>query len=214
MELGNAIKNLRKDKGVNQEALAEQFNVSVQAVSKWECGLSYPDIVLLPAIAQYFGVSLDYLFTGEGRQHMDSPHISAPLHINWPDDNDLRVVQFIGHKMVTQDRLDTNRRLPLAIPDNASNFSVHIHGSADIQGGVGGDAHANGNINCGGGVGGDAHANGNINCGGVGGDAHTNGGINCGDVGGDVTTRDGDVHCKIVHGDVTCEGAGSIYYET
>ena len=55
------LKKLRKEKGLTQEQLAARLNVSFQAVSKWECGESYPDIVMLPSIAQIFGVSVDEL---------------------------------------------------------------------------------------------------------------------------------------------------------
>lgn len=57
--IGENLKRLRKEKGFTQEQLAERLNVSFQAVSKWECGDGYPDIVMLPSIAQIFGVSLD-----------------------------------------------------------------------------------------------------------------------------------------------------------
>lgn len=62
MEIGNQIKSLRTRRGMTQEALAEQLNVSPQAVSKWERGTALPDIQQLPAISAFFGVSIDELF--------------------------------------------------------------------------------------------------------------------------------------------------------
>ena len=62
INLGNKIRELRKKKGITQEALASVLSVSPQAVSKWEMGLTYPDMAMIPAIAAYFGVSLDVLF--------------------------------------------------------------------------------------------------------------------------------------------------------
>lgn len=62
MELGNKIKALRLDKGITQETLAAVMGVSAQAVSKWETGVSTPDIQLLPEIAVYFGATIDELF--------------------------------------------------------------------------------------------------------------------------------------------------------
>ncbi len=59
------ITKLRKQKKVTQEQLANELNVSPQAVSKWETGASLPDVQTLPLIAEYFGVSVDYLFYGE-----------------------------------------------------------------------------------------------------------------------------------------------------
>ena len=55
------FKQLRKERDLTQEALADYLGVSFQAVSKWERGESYPDIEMLPEIAVYFGVSVDEL---------------------------------------------------------------------------------------------------------------------------------------------------------
>lgn len=63
MELSNKIKQLRTQKGVKQEKLAEAMGVSAQAVSKWETGAALPDISLLPELAVYFGVTIDELFS-------------------------------------------------------------------------------------------------------------------------------------------------------
>ena len=62
---GTTIMNLRKKKGLTQAALAKSLNVGDKAVSKWENGLGYPEITLLPKLASTLGVSLDYLMTGE-----------------------------------------------------------------------------------------------------------------------------------------------------
>ena len=58
---GIRLKKLRNDANVTQDSLAEYLNISYQAVSKWENGQSLPDITLVPAIANFFGVSADYL---------------------------------------------------------------------------------------------------------------------------------------------------------
>lgn len=64
VNIAENIAKLRKSKGVTQEQLAATVNVSAQAVSKWETGTSQPDVQTLPLIADYFGVSIDYLFYG------------------------------------------------------------------------------------------------------------------------------------------------------
>ncbi len=60
--IGKKIKSLRKNKNMTQEQLAEVLTVSAQAVSKWENGISTPDIELLPIIARYFSITMDEFF--------------------------------------------------------------------------------------------------------------------------------------------------------
>lgn len=62
MNIGNKIKDLRKQRGVTQEQLANSIGISFQAVSKWENGIALPDITMAPILASYFGVSMDELF--------------------------------------------------------------------------------------------------------------------------------------------------------
>ncbi|WDV45238.1 ATP-binding cassette domain-containing protein [Clostridiaceae bacterium M8S5] len=60
--VGGRLAYLRKLKGRTQKDIAEHFGISKQAVSKWENGLSMPDILLMPSIAKYFDVDIDYFF--------------------------------------------------------------------------------------------------------------------------------------------------------
>lgn len=61
LSAGNNIKRMRLEKGLTQEEVATHLGVSFQSVSKWERGDGYPDIEMLPAIANYFGISVDEL---------------------------------------------------------------------------------------------------------------------------------------------------------
>ena len=61
MTMGEKLQLLRKSRGLSQEQLAAELDVSRQAVSKWECGDSTPDLDKLRAICTYFGVTTDYL---------------------------------------------------------------------------------------------------------------------------------------------------------
>ncbi|MBQ8780131.1 MAG: helix-turn-helix transcriptional regulator [Oscillospiraceae bacterium] len=65
MNLADKLKKLRKNKNVSQEKFAEYLGVSYQAVSKWENNITSPDILLLPDIARYFGITVDELLQVE-----------------------------------------------------------------------------------------------------------------------------------------------------
>ncbi len=77
--IGSVIAELRKKKGVTQEELAKHVGVSAQAVSKWENG-GVPDVELLPAIADFFEVSVDELF---GRSHSNRDITAAIFEHIW-----------------------------------------------------------------------------------------------------------------------------------
>lgn len=62
LNLGVKIRELRRRDGRTQENLAEALGVTAQAVSRWESGGSYPDMEMIPSIANYFHVSIDELF--------------------------------------------------------------------------------------------------------------------------------------------------------
>jgi len=61
MDIGSIIKKLRIKNGITQQQLADRLNVSMQTISRWETSATYPDIVMLPILARYFRVSVDYL---------------------------------------------------------------------------------------------------------------------------------------------------------
>ena len=65
MDLGKKLQELRKQKGLTQEELAEILYVSRTAVSKWESGRGVPNIESLKAISRFFSVSIDELLSGE-----------------------------------------------------------------------------------------------------------------------------------------------------
>ena len=61
LNIGTSVRRLRQERNVTQEELANAIGVTAQAVSKWERNEGYPDITLLPVIAEYFDVTLDTL---------------------------------------------------------------------------------------------------------------------------------------------------------
>lgn len=72
MVLGEQIVKLRKRANLTQEQLAEKYDVSRQAVAKWENGESIPDIYKIIQIAELFNVSLDFLVLGKNIQRQMS----------------------------------------------------------------------------------------------------------------------------------------------
>ena len=64
-KVGSFLKELRKEKNLTQEQLAEQFNVSVRTVSRWETAVNMPDIVLLVELAEFYDVSIPEIIDGE-----------------------------------------------------------------------------------------------------------------------------------------------------
>ncbi len=61
MTLGENLKDLRKAKGIGQDILAEELNVSVKTISHWETGYSEPSVAQLIQLAEFFEVSIDEL---------------------------------------------------------------------------------------------------------------------------------------------------------
>jgi len=73
-DIGSKIRELRIAENLTQENLAAELNVSFQSVSRWENGISTPDISLLPVIARFFGVSADYLLGMQDDENEASKH--------------------------------------------------------------------------------------------------------------------------------------------
>lgn len=61
LKTGEIIRELRKSKNITQEKLAEILGITSAAVSKWESGITYPDLQTFPILARYFHVSIDFL---------------------------------------------------------------------------------------------------------------------------------------------------------
>lgn len=56
------LRHLRQEKGMTQEQLAAHLGVSPQSVSRWECGNTLPDVLMMPELARLYGVTVDDLF--------------------------------------------------------------------------------------------------------------------------------------------------------
>ena len=69
-KIGSFLKELRKEKGITQEELAEMLYVSGRTVSRWETGTNMPDISLLVDIAEIFDVSIPEIINGERKNEI------------------------------------------------------------------------------------------------------------------------------------------------
>lgn len=105
-KIGTQIARLRKEQEITQTALAEYLSVSPQAVSRWENGISIPDICLLPQIAAFFSVSIDDLFGVS-----DYEKILFLVKKYSSDRNDLNYREAMRHLSMALKEDDSNLRL-------------------------------------------------------------------------------------------------------
>ncbi len=79
LDLGQKIRELRRRDGRTQEALAEALGVTSQAVSRWEANGGYPDMEMIPSIANYFGISIDELFGYDNERSKKIDELAAKI---------------------------------------------------------------------------------------------------------------------------------------
>ena len=234
--VANNIKKYRKEQGLSQEALAEKLRVTSQAVSKWECMQSIPDIEAMVEICELIGISLDKLVLDKepevvikevvvekevivekevvagnepekfkGEEHYDRRGFFNKIYFDaLPDDNDLRVLQFKGRRLLREHDYDRKIRIPLSIDNDKfpeKTVNVHIVGNADIDGDISGSLNAGDSVSCGN-VGASVRAGDSVNCGNVGASVNAGDGVNCGNVGASVSAGD-SVNCGNVGNSVS-----------
>ena len=222
MNLGQRISEYRKAMNLTQDQLAKLLEVSNQAVSKWETEQCYPDIQLLPRLADIFSISLDVLFGRESAEKTERAITGLP----WQDDNTLRVVLYVGQTLVADAEAGTGVVVKHEDPVKSVTqvFSVKATGKTQVLsyegdvedvlsmvsvscGNVSGNVDARGSVTCGN-VSGDVDAGGGVCCGEVNGNVDAGGTVSCGDVGGNVDAG-GNVTCGNVDGDV--DAGKSVY---
>ena len=71
LNIGERIRELRRERALTQDDVARRLNISAQAVSKWENAVSYPDLELIPPLAELLGVSIDGLFRADSEIEAD-----------------------------------------------------------------------------------------------------------------------------------------------
>ena len=78
-KIGSFIRELRKEQGITQEQLAEQFNVSARTISRWETGHNMPDISLLVEISEFFDVSIPEIINGERKSENMNDEVKVTI---------------------------------------------------------------------------------------------------------------------------------------
>lgn len=192
--LGEKIATYRKRMSITQEALAQKLGVTNQAVSKWESDGSCPDIQLLPALADIFGITIDELFGRERRE------TAVRRELPWEEDDTLRIVVYQGHRLLKH--APAGEKLLFVYEGPALNICSAVSVAC---GDVSGSVDAGVEICCGN-VGGNADAGKGIHCGNIGGNADAGAEICCGNIGGNVDAG-GNVTCGAVKGSVDAGGS-------
>lgn len=223
LKVGEVIKELRGREGISQERLADVCSVSMQAVSKWENGQSYPDITLLPVLSEYFRVSVDYLLTGRNGETAgrtageEATGQIAGLLKDRTEKEVLYIIQYRNGKILdlqSRSRGGTEKEEAVKIVFEeefrslGKGLHVEVWGSAEIRAdGVVMDLEAGGNVSCGA-VDGDIKAGGSVNCTGIEGDVRAGCDVVCSDIGGDVTAG-----CSVKCGDIAGDAKAGVSIE-
>lgn len=105
--IGANIKRMRRERDLTQEELASHLGISFQSISKWERGDGYPDITMLPALASYFGISIDELL-GMSESERNSRYCA--INQMWADNN---------KSGAHQENVDLMRRALKAFPNDS-----------------------------------------------------------------------------------------------
>lgn len=164
--LAGRIAQLRKEAGMTQEQLGNALGLTYQSVSKWENGLSCPDVQLLPQLADLFHVTLDDLFGREAPQpQRTAEQEEAERTLPWPDDDTLYAVVYHGHQLLTEEpaALRGHREELRFVYDGPA---VNVSSWFDVvceSGPVEGSVTAGGDVKCGE-VGGSVRAGGDVVC--------------------------------------------------
>ena len=130
--IGEKIRKLRRDKNLTQEEVASHLGISFQSVSKWERGDGYPDITLLPVLANYFGVTTDHIYFGGEIPPAQEKAEAAPISL-FPDDGVLRVVQFMGGVMLSAEEAGAGEVIELSLGEyNAHEYTGRTEAEGDF----------------------------------------------------------------------------------
>ena len=135
MQLGQAIAQIRKERGLTQEAFAKMYNVTRQTVSNWENEKSYPDLSTLVKISDEFNVSLDVLLKGDFRmvKDIDKKIKKQPFYIGIIIGLVIIVVALFSFIYVNDKRLsDTTKDIADLVLNSAVSIEIHDSQSNEL----------------------------------------------------------------------------------
>lgn len=81
IKMGAFLKELRKEKHLTQEDLAEELHVSNRTISRWETGTSLPDINMLVMLSDFYAISIPELISGERKEKMRNQESNETAHV-------------------------------------------------------------------------------------------------------------------------------------
>ena len=123
IKIGEFLKELRKEKGITQEQLAEQLNVSRRSVSRWETGSNLPDVDILIEMADYYEVDLRELIDGERKsEKMNEEMKETVLKVAEFSNEDKMKVTKRMNKLFVGGFMAAVLYVILLFTDNADNF--------------------------------------------------------------------------------------------
>ena len=135
MQLGQAIAQIRKERGLTQEAFAKVFNVTRQTVSNWENEKSYPDLSTVVKISDEFNVSLDVLLKGDFRmvKDIDKKIKKQPFYIGIIIGLVIIVVALFSFIYVNDKRLsDTTKDIADLMLNSVVSIEIHDSQSNEL----------------------------------------------------------------------------------
>ncbi len=135
MQLGQAIAQIRKERGLTQEAFAKMYNVTRQTVSNWENEKSYPDLSTVVKISDEFNVSLDVLLKGDFRmvKDIDKKIKKQPFYIGIIIGLVIIVVALFSFIYVNDKRLsDTTKDIADLVLNSAVSIEIHDSQSNEL----------------------------------------------------------------------------------
>lgn len=121
IKIGNIIRELRRRDSRKQEDLANALGVTCQAVSRWEANKGYPDIEMIPAIANFFHISIDELFGYDGDRENKIATILESSERAMQSNEDLTACVEMLREAVEE--FPTEHRLLINL-----GFALHTHG--------------------------------------------------------------------------------------